>query len=456
MTAAGWRRLRRGVLAVLAFLGGWGAACAPPPPAWHASLEEIPRPVGEAGFEEEVREDLRELRRAWEEARAGRDRVAAAEAAGRLGMWLHAYRDFPAASAAYRNARRLAPAEARWAHYHGRVLRREGDLEAAREAFRAALERAPGDGPTLARLAELELLAGRPEAAASLLADHAGAGDPPFLVYLAGRAAFEAGDSATAVPLLERALREAPGAPAVHQVLGLACRELGRDEEARGHLEAAAEGAGAGPLVLDDPRMAAVHALRAGAVELARAGRAALQEGRTAEAVETLTAAAERAPERADVRIQLARALLRRGRPLEAERILRQAVELEPELPGARLALGGLLAREGSLVAAETELREAHRLDPDSFEAAWQLAEVLRRTARCGDAVPLYRRAAALDPSRPDVVYEEVLCLLHLGRRAEARERLDETLGSFPGHPGHPGLSRLVRRLEAPASAGGD
>ncbi len=394
-------------------------------------LEPVPAP-DLTGIEEAVRDRLEAQAAAVEElARPDTEPARLGAAYGALGRLYHAY-DFPTAAAAcYRNARRLASGDFRWAYYLGFLHQTEGDLERAAERLTEALALRPDDPAALLRLGDVELeleryaaARGRYERALELDADAAAAH------YGLGRLAARSDDPAAAVRHFERALELQPGASLVHYPLALAYRELGRREQAERHLGLRGQ-VGVG---FPDPLVRALDEDLAGVgLRLTRAG-VALAEGREEAALVELRKAVAAAPGSFDARLGLGLALARAGEREGAREQLEEAVRLAPESVLARDALGRLLAGAGADEGAVAHFSKAVALDPSFAEGHFQLGAALGRLGRHAEAAEAFSRVLEIEPGHADALLARATERLDLGELAAARRDLEALLGRDPQH----------------------
>jgi len=167
---------------------------------------------------------------------AVRARVAAAErlatedpgsadAAGALGMLLHAYDQLSSAAAAYDRARALDPDVFAWPYLAGVARLRLGRAGEAEAALKEAVAREPGSLPARLRLGEALLVTGDVKPARilyrALVAEHP---EAPQGHYGLGRAAAALGDAAAAIESYRAAVRAFPAYAAAHYALALLLR----------------------------------------------------------------------------------------------------------------------------------------------------------------------------------------------------------------------------------------
>jgi tetratricopeptide (TPR) repeat protein len=400
-----------------------------------------------------VAEHLEYVRQDVEGIDAGLERDQRAALFGQAGMRYHAYAFYEAATACYRNARLLDPADVRWSYYAGRAHQSAGQVEPAVAALERARELLPDDLPTLIALADLQRVRERPDLAEPLYlrATELEPGCASAYIGL-GRVASIRRDWQEAAERFEQALSIAPDASIVNYQLGLAYRRLGRTEEAVQRLAQRGDRTAG----LPDPLMDEVERLARGWRIHNNRGSKLFDEGRHAEALEEFRLAMESAPEEPEVLISLGSSLTALGQEQEALELLRRAVEIDPDRAMAHYNLGTLAARAGDDARAVEHYRRAISVDPEHTQSHFNLGNALRRSGRFEDALPHYRRVVHDDPANVNAWLAEALTLIRLHRWSAARLRLEEAVAAFPdARPLRGGLIRVLAAApEAPVRDG--
>jgi TolB-like protein/Tfp pilus assembly protein PilF len=205
--------------------------------------------------------------------------------------------------------------------------------------------------------------------------------------------------------------------------------------------------------VAADPTFAAAHA------ELARAYHIRLfhfrpdDEALDAKAFSEVDTALRLDPDSSDA--HLARALClwtpqRHFQHQEAIRELRRAVELNPSSDEAHHQLGYVYLHVGLLDRALKEAQEALRLNPGNTLAQYRIG-VIRLYQRDYAGAEAVLSEIPLEANPPVVNYQEVLALFHLGRKNEARARVEKYERDYPQDQG--GLNASLEAMLA-ADAG--
>jgi len=295
-----------------------------------------------------------------------------------------------------------------------------GDLAAAAEHYREALEAAPNH---------------------------------PDSLHLLGVALMQQGDLSEAAERMERAIALRADLPAYHDHLGLCMRQMGKPAEAEPHHRRALEiDANFQPacnnlagtlLALGRPADAESFARRS--LELKpgdpdtsiNLGQIFLAQGRARAAVDAFQAGHRAKPGTVDTWAQMGQACQRAGFPARAEEAFRRAADLDPERAAGWMHLGGYylaverfddaaeafhqaaacgpadiralanrgvaLWRGGALEEAEAVFLDVLDQEPDDVTALLGLAAICSAQGDADDARRLYRRVLEIDPDNLDV-----------------------------------------------------
>ena len=159
-------------------------------------------------------------------------------------------------------------------------------------------------------------------------------------------------------------------------------------------------------------------------------GELLLRSGRHADAILTLQAAIDLAPNVAQAQLQLGHAYAVTHCPAAAEDAYRAAIRLWPDYPDAHRSLGRLLQREGRPQEAMPILERAIMLEPANAEAYAILAEIYASRGDGEGTLRTYERATAAHPNSVDAWHTLGKACLALGQheRAEAAWRRGLTL----------------------------
>ena len=328
-----------------------------------------------------------------------------------------------------RRAQELAPDEAVVHRSAARLLARLGADAAALEALERARELAP-EVPEAYLLAGLLLRRNNKVAeAATLLAAGLDAGaDTPDLRRELILLLLADGRPAEAIPVAEAAVERFPGEAGLELGLGLALAVLPeRREEAPGWLEKALESG------VERPERVRLEL-----------GTALLETGRAEEARPHLEAAAEAMPETPEVWYRLARARQATGDREGAGEAVERFQELSSEADaadhagkkvGAALNEAQALAAENRLPEALSRVRELLAETPGVPRALALEAKVLYSMRRLDEALEQIRAAVEAAPGAVEYHYLEGVFLVELRRPEEAAAALRRALDIVPVLP---------------------
>ena len=270
-------------------------------------------------------------------------------------------------------------------------------------------------------------------------------------LHARGVAALNRGDAAAAAELLRAAIAARGDVSGYHNNLGLACRTLGRLEEAEAALRRAIE--------LEPERVDAHANLLAVLCDLGRyeeAGTLGRQwharwpddpalANNTATAMRTgggygearrvLETVLRAHPDRWELHVNLGTLFETVGMQVEAAAALARAVAIEGVDGAVFLHLAQLLRDLKRRDEAETVLRAAVNADPTDA-VAWQaLGEVLRERLDWDGAIAAWHRAARLDPDSPDAHFSLGSAMAALGIATEAVAHLRRARDRMPDSP---------------------
>ncbi|HYS79569.1 MAG TPA: tetratricopeptide repeat protein [Anaeromyxobacteraceae bacterium] len=305
------------------------------------------------------------------------------------------------------------PEEPRVAAAQADVLARAGDLDRALRAAEGAARLAPGEQVYRELHGHLLLRSGRYR---ELLASTSSA--PTRALRLdRGIARLRLGEPDAARAELEGTSREGKMTPEAAAWMALAELASGRRAQAAAIVAAL--------LAAPTPHPVAL---------LAR-GRLDLAERKPAEAERRFRAAAERAPELTEARVDLGRLLRERGRGAEARPVLEQAVARDPHHPLARLELGRARLATGDAAGAARDLEAALADRPQDAGGLTALAQAQLAAGRPADARRAGDRAVAADPRSGAAALAAGQAAQAQGDTAAAREllrRAQKLLGKSP------------------------
>jgi tetratricopeptide (TPR) repeat protein len=227
------------------------------------------------------------------------------------------------------------------------------------------------------------------------------------------RQRYRKGDTSGAEQLCRLVLRDQPGQLKALYLLGVACHELGRTQEALVHFQ---------KILQLCPSSARAHQARGSLLQ---------EQGNLDEAVRSFQEAVRLRPEWVPARISLGMALQTQGMAAEAASCFREVLRLRPTLPEAHMALGAALQAQGELAGAADCYREAVRLDPRSVAAHNNLAALLLKMGRTGEAAETLAAALRLEPDCAEALYNLGTCQYRLGTLLDRAGDHDQAFEHF-------------------------
>ena len=216
------------------------------------------------------------------------------------------------------------------------------------------------------------------------------------------------GRAAEALPLLEKAVREAPGHAPSWLGLGTAQLKTGQHEAAMTSLTTALR------LRPDD---AEAHGMLGVALQALN---------RQDQALGHFAAAVRLRPDDAEAHWNLGLALAAAGRNGEAKAEYEAVLRLNPNHAHAHSNLGGLFQQEGRIGDALEHLQTAVRLNPTVAEMHLNLGVLLANTRGADAAIPEFDAAVRLAPDLPDAAYLSGVAHARSGRCPEAIPQLEQ------------------------------
>ena len=399
-------------------------ACDAAPTRRSAQLPNLPPLAGD-----EIRPAIREqLQKAYNDARKY---PTSPVANGRLGMVLHAYKQYEAAEACYERAHLLDQSDFRWAYYLGTVRFFLGKDADAATSLRRAIELDPHYAPALLRLAGVLLDADELDESREIY-ETLVRRDPDLALahYGLGRVASARRDAAAALDYYREACRLSEKFGAAQYSLALAYRDLADTEKSEKHFALYRKHRLA-EQPLKDPVLHAVSEQNtAAAREHFNRGLRLARADHLPAAVKAFEQALEIDPGVAEVHSALISLYARLGQFAKAEKQYRAAVETDPENAEVHYNFGVLMARQQKLPQAEEAFQKALEADPSFAEARSSLALMLEPQGRLQEAATHHRLAIENNPDYRPAHFHLGRILLTQGRNDEAFERFRVALAA--------------------------
>lgn len=182
-----------------------------------------------------------------------------------------------------------------------------------------------------------------------------------------------------------------------------------------------------------------VRAAPQGAEEFAR-GVEAFGRGDHEAAAIAFEAAVKKAPDRPEVRVNLAMAYLRLRRTADAVAQIEKAAALAPDVPGVLFQLGGVYVETNDLDKAAAALEKGLAAQPDlndalAYEATITLGAVYFAKGRNDEAIAQYDRALVARPKDPAPTLGLAKVYFSKGDAAKALELFRRVVASAPDTP---------------------
>ena len=352
-----------------------------------------------SGMEPEVAEVIRRARTGVLDDRDSPDRWAA------LGAAFLAHELHSEAASAYTAAGALVPDDYRFPYLRARSLWRV-DPELAEAAALEAIGLNPSYIPAYLLAGQIAEDRADPEAAKDhyraaldrLGTTRSAPANTAAASFRLGRLLAGDGNLEEALPLLEQAEALAPESGAVAAALARVYRRTGDGEKAR----AAAERARSldPDLMISDPLIDAVNNVAASVIGKERRAFAAEGAGRPEVAERLLREMIRSRPDAADLYYNLGNNLSRQGRNDEALAAWAVALEKNPDHVAALINSSIVLAQSGNLGEAERRCVHALEIQPNHPGALSSLGSIAALGGRRADALRWFRRALEQEPER--------------------------------------------------------
>jgi protein O-GlcNAc transferase len=356
-----------------------------------------------------------------------------ANAAGRLGMVLHAWEQWQSAAMAYERARTLAPDNAEWPYLAAVVALRTGRVDDAVKLLDGALSTSTSATlPMRMKLADALVNTGDLTRAADMysrLVKEPAA--QPEAEYGLGRIAALKGDWKAAIAHQQRACELFPEFGAAHYALGLAYRNAARLDDAQRELELHRRHGPRWPAIAD-PVLAKVYALKDDARADLERGIRLGNEGKLAEAVAAHEAALAKDPGNAQVHANLISLHGRLGQWADAEKNFNAVVALQSNLDEAYYNYGVVLTLQKRDAEAADAFRRAVAANPLHAQAYNNLGVLFERERRWEDAADAYRHAIENQPAFTLGRFNLARMLIALGRNDDAVSELEKLIALAP------------------------
>lgn len=347
-----------------------------------------------------------------------------ANAAGKLGMALHAYNEYVAAAQWFARARGLAPGEMRWTYFAGLTQAALGNTTEALTFFQQVADY----DPAKIKAADLLLAQNKPNEAETLYrAAIKNNPSPQWAWYGLGRVNAARQDWTGAMQAFEQAIALSPQFGAAHYALALALREMGQLDNAKKHLAFYQAYQQIRPPV-NDVWADEIAALNIGEQESLRRGVALAQDGNLDDAVREHKQALEVNPNFLQAHINLIQLYGRLNQPTQAEIHYRRAVQINPSAAEAHYNFGVVLVGAQKQAAAKTAFAQALVSNPHFAEAHFNLGILALQDARLTDAIAHFQASLESQPNNRSAHFELGRIFVHQQNYAAALQHFQQTL----------------------------
>jgi len=218
-----------------------------------------------------------------------------------------------------------------------------------------------------------------------------------------------------------RATQMAPNDAEAHFQAGANAMELGRIDEAIGHLRQA---------LRIEPNYVHVH--RALGIALYSQAGALAEQDKLDEAIFHYRQALQTKPDYTEAHNDLGSALAAQGRLNEAISHYRRALEIEPDYIQVHYNLGSILLKMGKLEEAISHFSQALQIKPDYVHAHCGLGIALQSQGKLYEAISHYRRALQIKPDYAEAHSNLGDAHVELGRLDEAISHYHQALQIDP------------------------
>jgi tetratricopeptide (TPR) repeat protein len=182
-------------------------------------------------------------------------------------------------------------------------------------------------------------------------------------------------------------------------------------------------------------------------------GIAAFDAGDNQGAVTAFEAAARKAPDAPEIKVNLALAYLRVGRSGDAIAELQKAAAMAPDKPQVQFQLGGAYVdakmNDKAIAAFEAGLAKQPDLtNPLSYEATITLGAVYFAVGQIDPAIARFTAALAVKPDAPAPKLGLAKCLFSKGDTEKALQYLQQVVASSPGTPEAAEAAEFVKAIQ--------
>ncbi|RMD89217.1 MAG: tetratricopeptide repeat protein [Calditrichaeota bacterium] len=361
------------------------------------------------------------------------DQATLGKAFGHMGQIFLAYDLTEQAEIALSNAAILMPEEFRWPYYLGYLYFTLGRYERALYFWKRSKQIKPKDPIIWVRMAEVLYEMGQIKQAKKLL--QKAINKEAYLAYahaLLGQIAYANRDYRQAIKHFEQALKLQPQASSLHYSLGLAYRNLGRNNQDLQKSILHLQKRGPVKVHLEDPYLSEVSRLKTGPRLLSSRASALMIQGQYAEAEKLFEQVVRLDSTDALAFLNLGSVKMKLGKTDEAIAALIRCLQLKSSQSVAHMLLGRIYSQKNEPKMAEKHYRAALRADPQNDEAHFGLASLLRKQSRYEEALLHFKRVLEITPGYYPARVFLAVCYMQDGKYAAARKILQEAYNVYP------------------------
>jgi len=355
---------------------------------------------------------------------------------GKLAMFYDGHQVTESAIVLYERLTELVPLNANWWHLLGRAQLDVGQADAAVTSFAKARELQSESVPTLGRLAEAHLAAGKPEAAFKLWKAYTAAAPQEVFGHVGqARAAEQIGDLSAAMSSAKSALQLNPKA---RSALVLASRVALRDGDSQSadrYSQAASQLTKADDPILKDGINSKMHAFSRSVNYLQKSVIFYKSNGKFKKALTDAVLLAERRPEKASNWQMLVWLTTVLKQPDKAAEYARVAIEVDPNFAPGWETIARSELKAGKTDDALKSADMAIKYDPRYHGGYVTRGMILTTRQRWADALGSLDKGLARQPKEINAMQLKALCHLQLGEREKAKATVDQMLSLVPNHP---------------------
>lgn len=419
--AAGVSQRRLGILACLALGMGLATWVLLTSPVFHRLPEDYPY-LPDLQNRNRVLVDL-----LGSADRKAREKPGSADHTGHLGMAYHANQFFQPAEAAYRIARRLAPADYRWPYLLAVLKEETGEEKEILTLLQQTLQCKADYYPALQKMADICYKQDRMKEAVGLYEQSARYGGKESDLQARtglGRIAARQKEWQRVVDIVEPLTLEYAYVRTPHQLLLDAYRALGKNDAAEAEADTLLEPTLIVLPLLKDPLVEELNRLTCSSTRLLKEAGLASRFRRPEDAIRWARRAVEVEQGDADAHHFLARVLLEAhgAAPNEVQEALyhlERGLQLRPEDRLPLWYFASFFFRQKKTDEAVRQLQDLLRKQPESAETHYYLGLVADRRGYAQEAMGHYRQALARDPQNAEALHKLGLACISAGNREE-------------------------------------